>query len=52
MQQLMSERVMHVPIFEPATLNGVGPRVAEPDVGLNAQFYFAAPYEERRLHKP
>ena len=38
--------------FEPATLHGVGPRVAEPAVGLNAQLYFAAPYEEMRLHKP
>ena len=52
MQRLMSERVMHAPVFEPATLHGVGPRVAEPAVGLNAQLYFAAPYEEMRLHKP
>jgi peptide/nickel transport system substrate-binding protein len=52
MQRLMSERVMHAPVFEPATLHGVGPRVAEPAVGLNAQLYFAAPYEEMRLRKP
>jgi peptide/nickel transport system substrate-binding protein len=26
-QRLMHERVMHAPIFEPATLHGVGPRV-------------------------
>jgi peptide/nickel transport system substrate-binding protein len=51
-QRLMSERVMHAPVFEPATLHGVGPRVAEPAVGLNAQLYFAAPYEEMRLRKP
>src|SRR5262249_717840 len=51
-QRLMSERVMHAPVFEPATLHGVGPRVAEPAVGLNAQLYFAAPYEGMRLRKP
>ena len=52
MQRLMSERVMYAPVFEPATLHGVGPRVAEPAVGLSAQLYFAAPYEEMRLRKP
>jgi peptide/nickel transport system substrate-binding protein len=51
-QQLMQERVMHAPIFEPATLHGVGPRVEEPAVGLNALLYFAAPYEEMRLKRP
>jgi peptide/nickel transport system substrate-binding protein len=51
-QRLMHERVMHAPIFEPATLHGVGPRVEEPAVGLNALLYFAAPYEEMRLKKP
>jgi len=51
-QRLMHERVMHAPVFEPATLHGVGPRVEEPAVGLNAQLYFAAPYEEMRLRKP
>jgi peptide/nickel transport system substrate-binding protein len=52
MQRLMHERVMHAPIFEPATLHGVGPRVEEPAVGLNPLLYFAAPYEEMRLKKP
>jgi ABC-type transport system substrate-binding protein len=51
-QRLMHERVMHAPIFEPATLHGVGPRVEEPAVGLNPLLYFAAPYEEMRLKKP
>jgi ABC-type transport system substrate-binding protein len=51
-QKLMHERVMHAPIFEPATLHGVGPRVEEPAIGLNSQLYFAAPYEEMRLKKP
>jgi peptide/nickel transport system substrate-binding protein len=51
-QRLMRERVMHAPIFEPATLHGIGPRVEEPAVGLNPLLYFAAPYEEMRLRKP
>jgi peptide/nickel transport system substrate-binding protein len=51
-QRLMHERVMHGPIFEPATLHGVGPRVEEPAIGLNPQLYFAAPYEDMRLKKP
>jgi peptide/nickel transport system substrate-binding protein len=51
-QRLMHERVMHAPIFEPATLHGVGPRVEEPAVGLNPLLYFSAPYEEMRLKKP
>jgi peptide/nickel transport system substrate-binding protein len=51
-QKLMHERVMYAPIFDPATLHGVGPRVEEPAVGLNPLLYFAAPYEEMRLKKP
>ena len=51
-QRLMHERVMFGPIFEPATLHGVGPRVEEPAIGLSAQLYFAGPYEDMRLKKP
>ena len=51
-QRLMHERVMHAPIFEPATLHGVGPRVEEPGIGLNPLLYFTAPYEDMRLKKP
>ena len=51
-QRLMHERVMYAPIFEPATLHGVGPRVEEPAIGLNSQLFFAAPYEEMRLKRP
>jgi peptide/nickel transport system substrate-binding protein len=50
-QRLMHERVMHAPIYEPATLHGIGPRVEEPGVGLNPLLYFTAPYEEMRLKK-
>ncbi|MGH7335040.1 MAG: ABC transporter substrate-binding protein [Candidatus Rokuibacteriota bacterium] len=51
-QRLLHERVMHAPIFEPATLHGIGPRVEEPAVGLNPLLYFAAPYEDMRLKQP
>jgi peptide/nickel transport system substrate-binding protein len=51
-QRLMQERVMFGPIFEPATLHGVGQRVEEPAIGLNTQLYFAAPYEDIRLRRP
>ncbi len=51
-QRLMHERVMHAPIFEPATLHGVGPRIEEAAIGLNPLLYFAAPYEDIRLKKP
>jgi peptide/nickel transport system substrate-binding protein len=50
-QRLMHERVMYGPVFEPATLHGVGPRVEEPGVGLNPLLYFTAPYEDMRLRK-
>src|SRR5262249_32243202 len=50
-QRLIHERVMHAPIFEPATLHGVGPRVEEPAIGLNPLLYRAAPYEGMRLKK-
>jgi peptide/nickel transport system substrate-binding protein len=51
-QRLMHERVMHAPIYEPATVYGIGPRVAEAGVGLNTLLYFTAPYEDLRLRKP
>jgi peptide/nickel transport system substrate-binding protein len=51
-QRLMHERLMHAPIYEPATLHGIGPRVEEPAVGLNPLLYFAAPYEDMRLKTP
>jgi hypothetical protein len=47
----MHERVMYGPIFEPATLHGIGPRVEEAAIGLSTQLYFAAPYEVMRLKR-
>jgi peptide/nickel transport system substrate-binding protein len=48
-QQAMYERVMFVPIVEPAFLNGVGPRVEEAGLGLIAGHLYSAPYEDLRI---
>jgi peptide/nickel transport system substrate-binding protein len=48
-QQLVHERVMFLPLTEPALLNGVGPRVAESGLGLIANYLYSAPYEDLKL---
>jgi peptide/nickel transport system substrate-binding protein len=48
-QQLMHERVMFLPLMEPAFLNGVGPRVAESGLGLIPNHLYSAPYEDLKL---
>ena len=48
-QQLMHERVMFAPIWNIASLNAYGPRVAESGLGLIASYLFSAPYEDVRL---
>jgi peptide/nickel transport system substrate-binding protein len=48
-QQLMHDKVMYLPLFEPAFLNGVGPRVAESGLGLISQHNYSAPYEDVKL---
>jgi peptide/nickel transport system substrate-binding protein len=48
-QQLMHERVMFLPLMEPALLNGVGSRVAEPGLGLISTYLYSAPYEDLKL---
>jgi len=48
-QQLMHEKVMHIPIWELAFINGVGPRVAESGLGLIPGHAYSAPYEDVRL---
>jgi peptide/nickel transport system substrate-binding protein len=52
MRALVHERVMHAPLLERVALYGVGPRVAEPAVGLIPLYPLAAPYEEMRLKQP
>jgi peptide/nickel transport system substrate-binding protein len=48
-QQLMHERVMFLPITEPAFLNGMGGRVAESGLGLISNYLYSAPYEDLKL---
>ena len=48
-QQLMHEKVMYLPIWQLAVLNGYGPRVAESGLGLIADYPWAAPYEDVKL---
>ena len=48
-QQIMVDRVMHVPIYELAFLWGVGPRVEEAAVNHIKGFSYSAPYEDLRI---
>ena len=48
-QQLVHERVMFIPIWQLAFLNGVGPRVDESGLGLIAGHAYSAPYEDLTL---
>jgi peptide/nickel transport system substrate-binding protein len=48
-QQMMYERAMFAPLWETATINGYGPRVAEPALNLVTGYAWSAPYEELRL---
>jgi peptide/nickel transport system substrate-binding protein len=48
-QQLMHDKAMFMPLFEPAFLNGVSPRIAESGLGLIAYHGYSAPYEDVRL---
>jgi peptide/nickel transport system substrate-binding protein len=48
-QRVASERVMFVPIFQQAQLNGVGPRVEQPGIRLVEHVPFLLPYEDLRL---
>jgi peptide/nickel transport system substrate-binding protein len=48
-QQLMHDRVMVMPLTEPAFLNGVGSRVAESGLGLIDNYLYSAPYEDLKL---
>src|SRR5207245_2658614 len=47
-QQIMHDRVLHVPIYELAFLWGIGPRVEEAAVDHIKGFSYSAPYEDLR----
>src|SRR3989442_8379464 len=48
-QQLVHEKAMFAPLFEPAFLNGVGQRVAESWLGFITNHGYSAPYEDLKL---
>ena len=48
-QQMMYDRAMFAPLWETATIAGVGPRVAESGLNLITGYAWSAPYEELRL---
>ena len=48
-QQLMHEKVMHIPIWELAFINGHGPRIQESGLGLIPGHAYSAPYEDVKL---
>jgi peptide/nickel transport system substrate-binding protein len=48
-QQIMHDRVLHVPIYELAFLWGIGPRVEEACVDHIKGFAYSAPYEDLKL---
>jgi len=48
-QQLVHEKVIFVPIWQLAFLNGVGPRVEESGLGLIPGHAYSAPYEDLKL---
>ncbi len=48
-QRLIHEKVMYLPIWQLALLQGYGPRVAESGLGLIADYPWSAPYEDLKL---
>jgi peptide/nickel transport system substrate-binding protein len=48
-QQLIHDKVMYLPVWQLALLTGYGPRVAEPGLGLIADYPWSAPYEDVKL---
>jgi peptide/nickel transport system substrate-binding protein len=51
-QQILYDRMTHVPIYELAFIWGVGPRVEEPGINLVRSFAYSAPLEDVKLKKP
>ena len=51
-QQLIHDKALVLPIWQLALLQGVGPRVQEPGLGLVADYPWSAPYEDVKLKQP
>jgi peptide/nickel transport system substrate-binding protein len=50
-QQMLYDRVTHIPIYELAFIWGVGPRVEEPGINLIRSYAYSAPMEDLKLKK-
>jgi len=50
-QQILHDRMTHVPIYELAFIWGVGPSVAEPGVNLIRSFAYSGPLEDVQLKR-
>jgi peptide/nickel transport system substrate-binding protein len=51
-QQMLHDRVTHIPIYELAFIWGVGPRVEEPGINLIRSFAYSGPLEDVKLKRP
>jgi peptide/nickel transport system substrate-binding protein len=51
-QQILYDRVTHIPIYELAFIWGVGPRVEEPGINLIRSFAYSGPLEDVKLKRP
>ena len=51
-QQILYDRMTHIPIYELAFIWGVGPRVEEPGINLVRSFAYSAPLEAVKLKRP
>ena len=50
-QDILRERVTHIPLYELAFIWGVGPRVEEPGINLIRSFAYSGPLEDLRLKR-
>ena len=50
-QQILHDRVTHIPIYELAFIWGVGPTVEEPGINLIRSFAYSGPLEDLRLKR-
>ena len=51
-QQIIHDRMTHIPIYELGFIWGVGPRVEEPGINLIRGFAYSAPLEDVKLKRP
>jgi len=50
-QDILRDRVTHIPLYELAFIWGVGPRVEEPGINLIRSFAYSGPLEDVRLKR-